>query len=104
MRPPVPLLVALLASAALPVQAEGRARSLVIVGINDTHGALLPVAAPRWVAGGTADEIGGADWFAGYLNAIRAEARERGGAVVVLDGGDEFQGTLISNQFKGRSV
>ena len=56
------------------------------------------------LAAGLACQIGGADWFGGYLEAIRAEARERGGAVVVLDGGDEFQGTLISNQFRGRSV
>src|SRR5205807_8027813 len=38
------------------------------------------------------------------LEAIRAEAGESGGAVVVLEGGDMFQGTLVSNQFKGRSV
>src|SRR5919204_6649819 len=80
------------------------ARRLTVVGINDTHGALLPVPPPRWLGRNTEAEIGGADWFGGYLQAIRAEARERGGAVVVLDGGDEFQGTLISNQFRGRSV
>ncbi len=82
-------------------QAKGPARapsSLTIVGINDTHGALLPARANG------RGEIGGADWFAGYLNAIRAEAKERGGAVIVLDGGDAFQGTMISNQFRGSSV
>jgi len=71
---------------------------LTIVGINDTHGALLSAKTEGH------GEVGGADWFAGYLNAIRAEARERGGAVLVLDGGDAFQGTMISNQFRGRSV
>lgn len=80
------------------------ARRLTIVGINDTHGALLPAPAPKWALGAAGDEIGGADWFAGYLAALRAEARENGSAVLVLDAGDEFQGTLISNQFQGRSV
>jgi 5'-nucleotidase len=82
----------------------GRARSLTIVGINDTHGALLPTPAPRWLQSSTSDEVGGADWFAGWMNAVRAEARSKGGEVLILDAGDEFQGTLISNQFQGRSV
>ncbi|HEY6908714.1 MAG TPA: bifunctional UDP-sugar hydrolase/5'-nucleotidase [Myxococcales bacterium] len=80
------------------------ARRLTIVGINDTHGALLAAPAPKWTHGAAGGEIGGADWFGGYLDALRAEAREHGAAVLVLDAGDEFQGTLISNQFQGRSV
>lgn len=80
------------------------ARRLTVVGINDTHGALLPAPAPKWAHGAAGSEIGGADWFAGYLDALRADAMEKGGAVIVLDAGDEFQGTLISNQFHGRSV
>jgi 5'-nucleotidase len=42
--------------------------------------------------------------MAGYLDAVRAEAAEKRSAVVVLDAGDMFQGTLVSNQFKGKSV
>jgi 5'-nucleotidase len=80
------------------------ARRLTIVGINDTHGALLPAPAPKWTHGGAGGQIGGADWFGGYLEALRADARQKGSAVIVLDAGDEFQGTLISNQFQGRSV
>src|SRR4051812_17729060 len=96
------LLVLLLgcACAQTPKRAQAAAatpRTLIVVGINDTHGALLASAVR-----GT--EVGGADWFGGYLAAIRAEAAERGGAVVVLDGGDAFQGTLMSNPFRGRSV
>jgi len=79
-------------------------RKLVVVGVNDTHGALLSAPAPKWLQRHTDAPVGGADWFAGWLEAIRAEARDTGGAVVLLDGGDMFQGTLISNQFKGRSV
>jgi 5'-nucleotidase len=79
-------------------------RRLMVVGINDTHGALLSVPPPKWISQNTKSDIGGADWFAGYLNAIRADAKARGGEVVVLDAGDEFQGTLISNEFRGKSV
>src|SRR5438552_6001969 len=102
-----PLLVLAMGCAVAQAEPEvepGRASRLTIVGINDTHGALLAAPPPPGIARSTDGEIGGADWFGGYLEVIRAEARERGGAVVVLDGGDEFQGTLISNQFRGRSV
>ena len=79
-------------------------RILMVVGINDTHGALLSIPPPKWVESVTTSDIGGADWFAGWLNAIRADSRSKGGEVVVLDAGDEFQGTLISNEFRGKSV
>ncbi|HET7789067.1 MAG TPA: bifunctional UDP-sugar hydrolase/5'-nucleotidase [Myxococcales bacterium] len=102
------LLVAFACAGSAPGVAATRpspaVRRLVVVGINDTHGALLPAAAPRWTHGAAGGEIGGADWFGGYLDALRADAEEKGSAVVVVDAGDEFQGTLISNQFQGRSV
>ncbi len=87
-----------------PPPAEGRPRRLVIVGINDVHGALLASPAPRSLAAWTADPVGGAEWLAGWMDAIRRDAKERGGEVLLIDAGDEFQGTLISNQFQGRSV
>ena len=91
--------------AAVPEADPGRdGRRLTVVGINDTHGSLLPVQAPRTLASVTKSEIGGADWLAGYFTALRADAKARGDEVVVLDAGDAFQGTLISNEFRGRSV
>ena len=84
--------------------AGGEGRRLMVIGINDTHGALLSVPPPKWISSSTRSDIGGAEWFAGYLNAIRADYQAKGGEVVVLDAGDEFQGTLISNEFRGRSV
>ena len=100
------LLLALAAAAPAerPPAAGVDGRRLTIVGINDVHGALLAVPPPRWISGSTDSEVGGADWFAGYLAAIRAEAREKGGEVILLDAGDAFQGSLISNQFRGQSV
>ncbi|HYZ87870.1 MAG TPA: bifunctional UDP-sugar hydrolase/5'-nucleotidase [Myxococcales bacterium] len=77
---------------------------LVIVGINDVHGALLSSPAPRSLASSGDELVGGADWFAGWMSAIRKDARARGGEALLIDGGDEFQGSLISNQFEGRAV
>jgi 5'-nucleotidase len=85
-------------------RAGARLRPLVIVGINDVHGALLASPAPRSLAAWTSDLVGGADWLGGWMDAIRGDARERGGEALLIDAGDEFQGTLISNQFQGRSV
>jgi len=79
-------------------------RRLMIIGINDTHGALLAIPPPRWALAHTKSDIGGADWFAGWVNAIRADYREKGDEVLIVDAGDEFQGTLISNEFRGKSV
>ena len=67
---------------------------LVILGTNDFHGAIDGVTIP-----GTGTPVGGAEWLAAYLAALRAEAPER---TLLLDGGDLFQGTRASNTFEGR--
>src|SRR4051812_4730101 len=87
-----------------PRAPPGRIARLTVIGINDVHGALLEAPAHKALARFTPDPVGGVDWFAGWVSAIRSEAREHGGEAIVLDGGDEFQGTLVSNQFEGRSV
>ena len=92
------------APAAAADGASKAGRKLIVIGINDTHGALLAAPPPKWLANITKTDVGGADWFAGYVNVIRAQARAAGDDVIILDGGDLFQGTLISNQFQGRSV
>ena len=61
--------------------------TLSIFGTNDTHGALerLPIVA-------------------GYVANVRAARAADGGGVLVLDGGDLFQGTIESNLSEGRDV
>lgn len=61
--------------------------TLSIVGTNDLHGALprLPI-------------------LAGYLTNLRAARAADGGGVLLLDGGDMFQGTLESNVAEGADV
>ncbi|HWE24146.1 MAG TPA: bifunctional UDP-sugar hydrolase/5'-nucleotidase [Myxococcales bacterium] len=85
-------------------EADQRIRHLVIVGINDVHGALLASPAPRSLTAYTDQPVGGAEWFAGWVSAIRRDAQASDGEVLVIDAGDEFQGTLLSNQFEGRPV
>lgn len=59
---------------------------LSVVGTNDLHGHIDHLA-----------------WFGGYVNNLRA-ARHTDGAVVLLDAGDMFQGTLASNLGEGQVV
>ena len=67
--------------------ALGHAVTISIVGTNDLHGALerLPL-------------------FAGFVANLRAARAADGGGVVLVDGGDMFQGTLESNLGEGADV
>jgi 5'-nucleotidase len=67
--------------------ARGHAVTISIVGTNDLHGALerLPL-------------------FAGFVANLRAARAADGGGVVLVDGGDMFQGTLESNLGEGADV
>jgi len=60
---------------------------LSFLGLNDLHGRLRALPA-----------------FAGYVNNVRRVRAGDGGAVVLVDAGDMFQGTLESNLTEGASV
>lgn len=66
--------------------------TLSIAGTNDFHGAVLP-----------ANGRGGLALFSGYLKNLRS-AREADGAVLVIDAGDMWQGTMESNLGEGAIV
>jgi 5'-nucleotidase len=70
-----------------PAAPPRRAVTLSIVGTNDLHGALerLPL-------------------LAGFIANLRAARAADGGGVLVVDGGDMFQGTLESNLGEGADV
>jgi len=70
-----------------PPQKRPGAITLTLIGTNDLHGAIerLPI-------------------FAGYITNIREARRADGGGVVLVDGGDMFQGTLESNLSEGADV
>src|SRR4051812_17627432 len=61
--------------------------TLTIIGTNDLHGQLqrLPL-------------------LAGFVDNVRAARAADGGGVLLLDGGDMFQGTLESNLAEGADI
>lgn len=61
--------------------------TLSVVGTSDLHG-----------------HIAALPWLSGYLRNLRAARARDGGAVVVVDAGDLFQGTLESNLNEGAAV
>lgn len=60
---------------------------VTVLGTNDWHGRVERVAE-----------------YSGYVSIVRAQAKKAGSAVVVVDGGDMFQGTLESNLVEGKSM
>src|SRR5262245_54856250 len=77
----------------LAPHADPRPITITVVGTNDLHGGF----APREGRGGLA-------LFAGYLANVRQARARDGGAVVLVDAGDMFQGTLESNLEEGAPV
>ncbi len=67
--------------------------TLSIVGTNDLHGGILQRG-----------DRGGLTLFGGYVANLRAARARDGGAVLLLDAGDMFQGTLESNLNEGEIV
>ena len=67
--------------------------TLTIIGTNDLHGAMLPD-----------DGRGGLALLGGYLNNLRAVRAREGGAVLLVDAGDMWQGTMESNLTEGAVV
>lgn len=67
--------------------------TLSIVGTSDLHG----VAFPR-------NGLGGLPLLAGYVNNLRAARAADGGAVLLVDSGDTFQGDIESNLSEGALV
>ncbi len=67
--------------------------TLSIVGTADLHGAIL-----------ANEGRGGLALLAGYVANLRAARAADNGGVILLDGGDLFQGTLESNLNEGAAV
>src|SRR4051794_36476840 len=76
-----------------PTPARAGTMTLSLIGANDLHGGILP-----------ADDVGGLALFGGYVKNLRAARARDGGAVLLIDAGDMFQGTLESNLTEGASV
>ena len=85
-------LLALLVAACAPTSTDFEHVVITVIGTNDVHGELV-----------ARDDRGGLTTFSGYVAAIRA-ARANDGAVLLVDGGDMWQGTLESNLNEGEAI
>ena len=81
-----------------PSAAVAKPKHLILLQTNDIHGGVEPVVQSD------GSKVGGTSIFGGIVKAtkagVQAEYGEDGG-VLVLDDGDQFQGTLISNYNEG---
>ncbi|MFX8681130.1 metallophosphoesterase, partial [Acinetobacter baumannii] len=83
-------------------------RQLTIVHTNDVHSRLQPINRNDGPCG--AEDRAAGHCFGGYariatmIKRIKAEVTGQGGAVLVLDAGDQFQGSLFFTTYKGAEV
>jgi len=86
------LFVALLSAACASTTSQPDLVVITVVGSNDVHGELI-----------ARDDRGGMTTFSGYVSAVR-DARSGDGALLLVDAGDMWQGTLESNLNEGEAV
>lgn len=67
--------------------------TLSVIGTNDVHGSLLPIEGNQGLA-----------LLAGYVTNLREERASDGGAVLLIDAGDMWQGSIESNLSEGAAV
>jgi 5'-nucleotidase/UDP-sugar diphosphatase len=97
-------LVALLLSVVPVAMAQTDEFTLVVLHTNDVHGRVLEFSG----FGGACNEEDAAEGncFGGVARraTVIDEIRDEGGNVILVDAGDQFQGTLFYNQYKGEEA
>jgi 5'-nucleotidase len=73
--------------------------TIAVVGMNDFHGSILPKE--RKLADGRIVQSGGASALYSMISILK---KEMNGNLIIVDAGDEWQGTIESNQVKGATV
>ncbi len=89
----VGLYVLVLCAIAAPVDSQRQTLTLSIIATTDLHGAVIQRG-----------ERGGLALLGGYVGNVRAARVRDGGATLLVDSGDMFQGTLESNLNEGAAV
>lgn len=84
-----------------PFETKGNLETIVILGTNDIHGALAPEALKTKDPTPVEYEKGGAVYFASHVRILRKQYGEH---LLLLDAGDEFQGSIDSNLEEGRPM
>lgn len=88
--PIVSIAMLLLIASCGPARVENPNFTLSVISTSDVHGALLPV-----------DGNLGLALFGGYVDNLRETRADDGGAVLLIDAGDMWQGTIESNLAEG---
>ena len=86
------LFVALLVASCVSTTSQPDLVVITVIGSNDVHGELI-----------AHDDRGGVTTFSGYVSAVR-DARFGDGALLLVDAGDMWQGTLESNLNEGEAI
>lgn len=84
-----------------PFEDSGNLETVVLLGTNDIHGALAPALLKSKDPTPVEYEKGGAAIFASHVGILR---RKYGEHLLLLDAGDEFQGSIDSNLEEGRPM
>ena len=76
--------------------------SLTILHTNDFHARFEPIS--KYDSGCSAEDNDAGDCFGGSARLVTAveEARARAENSILVDGGDQFQGTLFYTYYKGK--
>ncbi|MEN9722610.1 MAG: hypothetical protein RJB38_596, partial [Pseudomonadota bacterium] len=80
----------------LPDLGQSGQVQLTVLATNDIHGGIEPSAYRT-----TGEPIGGMAFWGGVIHSTKQAIESKGGRVLVVDAGDQFQGTLISNINEG---
>ncbi|MGB3316532.1 MAG: bifunctional metallophosphatase/5'-nucleotidase [Albidovulum sp.] len=97
----------ILTSAALLALSAGMAQadySLTILHTNDFHARFEPIS--KYDSGCSAEDNAAGECFGGTARLVTAiaEARARSNNSILVDGGDQFQGTLFYTYYKGAAA
>lgn len=84
-----------------PFEANGNLETIVLLGTNDIHGALAPEKLKTKDPTPIEYEKGGAVYFASQVRVLR---KQYGDHLLLLDAGDQFQGSIDSNLEEGRPM
>ncbi|MBS1960574.1 MAG: bifunctional metallophosphatase/5'-nucleotidase [Bdellovibrionales bacterium] len=85
----------------VPFENSGNLETVVVLGTNDIHGALAPAELKTKDPTPIEYEKGGAAIFASHVRILR---QQYGDHLLLLDAGDEFQGSIDSNLEEGRPM
>ena len=80
----------------------GADTSLTILHTNDFHSRVEPIS--KYDSGCSAEDNAEGKCFGGYARLVSAvaEARSRNPDALLVDGGDQFQGSLFYTYYKGK--